>query len=151
MYKRIDKKVKPVPATIPEESKVIRRFPDNPLDSLPPLPVNSSDFVPNGRLSSERLAEMKLFEDNFLWPEEKKLFTYIMQFHQNALVFEDSQCGSFHEDYFSPYIIPVVPHVSWIHGNIPIPPGIREKVIELLQEKIAAGVYKPSQSSYRSR
>lgn len=150
-YKRVDKKIKPVPATIPEESKVIRRFPENPLDSLPPLPVNPPDFVPNGRLTEERLQEMKLFEEDFLWPEEKKLFTHIMQFHQNALVFEDSQRGSFREDYFSPYIIPVVPHVPWAHGNIPIPPGIREKVIELLREKMAAGVYEPSQSSYRSR
>jgi hypothetical protein len=34
--------------------------------------------------------------------------------------------------------------------NIPIPPGIREKVIDLLRTKINAGVYKPCQSAYRS-
>ena len=150
-YKRVDKKVKPVPASIPEESKVVRQFPENPLDSLSVLPIHPPDFIPNGRLTEERLAEMNLFQEDFLWEEEKKLFTHIMQEHQNALVFEDSQRGSFREDYFSPYIIPVVPHVPWAHANIPIPPGIREQVIELLQEKIAAGVYEPSQSSYRSR
>ncbi|KAI0082992.1 hypothetical protein BDY19DRAFT_864575, partial [Irpex rosettiformis] len=143
-YKRVDKKVRPVPAVIPEESKVIRQFPEDPLASLLPLPKFPPEFVPNGRLTEERLQEMNLYPDDFLWPEEKKLFTHIMQIHQDALVFEDSQRGSFREDYFSPYIIPVVPHVPWAHGNIPIPPGIREKVIELLQEKIAAGVYEPS-------
>ena len=55
------------------------------------------------------------------------------------------------EDYFSPYQIPVIEHVPWALKNIPIPPGNREKVITLLKEKIQAGVYEPSQSSYRSR
>ena len=150
-YKRVDKKVKPVPAVFPEDQKVTRRFPEDPLKSLPPLPVFPPEFTPNGRLTQERLEEMNLFKDDFLWPEEKKLFTHIIQFHQNALVFEDNQRGSFREDYFSPYIIPTVAHVPWTHGNIPIPPGIRERVIQLLQEKIAAGVYEPCQSSYRSR
>ncbi len=150
-YKRVDKKIKPIPAVFPEESKVIRRFPEDPLESLPPLPVTPPDFIPNGRLTEERLQDMKLFDDGFLWPEEQKLFTHIIQFHQNSLVFEDSQRGSFREDYFSPYIIPTVPHVPWAHGNIPIPPGIRERVVELLHEKMAAGVYEQSQSSYRSR
>lgn len=42
-------------------------------------------------------------------------------------------------------------HVPWAFSNIPIPPGIKDKVVTLLKEKIAAGVYEPSQSSYRSR
>ena len=150
-YKRVDRKVKPVPAVFPEEAKVTRKFPEDPLRSLPPLPTHPPEFVPNGRLTSERLESMELDKDNFLWPEEKKLFTYILQLHQNHFVHEDSQRGTFRGDYFSPYIIPVVPHVPWAFKNIPIPPGIKEKVIELLKEKMAAGVYEPSQSSYRSR
>ena len=55
------------------------------------------------------------------------------------------------DDYFSLYIIHVVPYVPWAKHNIPIPPGIKDKVVTLLKEKIAAGVYEPSQSSYRSR
>jgi hypothetical protein len=35
--------------------------------------------------------------------------------------------------------------------NIPIPPGIYERVIEIIRDKMAAGVYEPSNSSYRSR
>ena len=47
--------------------------------------------------------------------------------------------------------MPVVSHVPWEYRNIPIPPGIRDKVIQFLKSKIEAGVYEASQSSYRSR
>jgi hypothetical protein len=47
--------------------------------------------------------------------------------------------------------MPTVPHTPWEYKNIPIPPGIKDKVIEVLKDKMAAGVYEPSQSSYRSR
>ena len=39
----------------------------------------------------------------------------------------------------------------WEYRNIPIPPGIRERVIQLLRDKIAAGLYEPTQSSYCSK
>ncbi|EKM49149.1 uncharacterized protein PHACADRAFT_67400, partial [Phanerochaete carnosa HHB-10118-sp] len=150
-YKKVDRKVRPVPGVFPEEAKVTRNFPEDPLDSLVPLPTTPPEFIPNGRLTKERLEEINFNADKFLWPEEEKLFTHILQLNQNAFVFEDTQRGSFREDYFSPYIIPIVPHEPWAFSNIPIPPGIREKVVELLKEKIAAGVYEASQSSYRSR
>ncbi|KAI0038539.1 DNA/RNA polymerase, partial [Auriscalpium vulgare] len=59
--------------------------------------------------------------------------------------------GTLRDDYFSPYVIPTVPHPPWQEKNIPIPPGIRDQVIEVLQKKIDAGVYEPCQSSYRSK
>ena len=152
-YKRVDRKVKPVPAVFPEDARVERKIPENPLANMPPLPIHPAIFTPSpgGRLTQERLAEINFDPDGFLWPEEHKLFEQLLKIHQNHFVFEDHQRGSFREDYFSPYKIPVVPHIPWAYGNIPIPPGIREKVIQLLREKIAAGVYEPSQSSYRSR
>ena len=150
-YKRVDRKIRPVPGVFPEDAKVIRQFPEDPLASLVPLPYHPPEFQENGRLTLERLKAIDLNPDKFLWPEEEKLFNHILQLHQNAFVFEDSQRGTFREDYFSPYIIPVIPHEPWAYPNIPIPPGIRERVIELLKEKIEADVYEPSQSSYRSR
>ena len=47
--------------------------------------------------------------------------------------------------------MPTIPHTPWKYKNIPILPGIRDKVIELLKEKMVAGVYEPSQSSYQSQ
>lgn len=79
------------------------------------------------------------------------MFQQILLIHQNHFVWEDYERGSFREDYFSPYIIPVIPHIPWAFTNIPIPPGIKEKVVDLLREKISAGVYEPSQASYRSK
>jgi len=43
-----------------------------------------------------------------------------------------------------------VPHVPWECRNIPIPPGLRNQVMEVLKLKIDAGVYEQSQSSYQS-
>ena len=151
-YKRVDRKVKPVPAVFPEDARVERHFPEEPLDSLPELPTHPPQFIPNGgRLTTERMEEMKINEDGFLWPEEEKLFKHILQTHQDHFVWEDHERGSFREDYFTPYIIPVVPHIPWAFPNIPIPQGILDQVVQLLREKMEAGVYESSQSSYRSR
>ena len=150
-YKRVDKKVKPVPGVFPEEARVIRQIPEDPLRSLPPLNKRNSEFIPNGRLTHDRLKELDINPDGFLWPEEEKLFQQVLQLNQNTLVFEEDQRGTFREDYFSPYIIPTVPHEPWAFTNIPIPPGLREQVVDLLKEKVNAGVYEQSQSSYRSR
>lgn len=149
-YKRVDKKVKPVPGIFPEDARVIRKFPEDPLKTLPPLPTNPPEFVPGERLTLERLKMMNI-NDGFLWPEEEKLFEYIFKLNEHTLAFEEVHRGTFREDYFSPYIIPVVPHVPWEHKNIPIPPGIKKDVLELLKEKMAAGVYEASQASYKSR
>ncbi|TFY76788.1 hypothetical protein EWM64_g7225 [Hericium alpestre] len=68
-----------------------------------------------------------------------------------GLAWCEAEKGRFCDEYFDPVVIPTVEHVPWAHKNIPIPNGIMDKVIELFKEKIAAGVYEPSDSSYRSR
>jgi len=42
-------------------------------------------------------------------------------------------------------------HEPWVLRNIPIPPGIYKEVCKLIQNKIEAGVFEPSNSSYHSR
>jgi len=74
-----------------------------------------------------------------------------MTLNEEALCFEEAERGTFKEPYFSPYIIPTIPHIPWEYRNIPIPPGIRDKVIEVFKNKISAGVYESCQSAYRSR
>lgn len=88
--------------------------------------------------------------DKFLWPEDEKLFVHVMMLNEDALAFQESQRGTFKESYFSPYIIPTVPHEPWKFKNILIPPDICDKMIKLLKEKIDAGVYKPCQFTYCS-
>jgi hypothetical protein len=71
--------------------------------------------------------------------------------HEKVLAWEESERGLFKPSYFEPIRIPTIEHVPWTFKNIPIPPGILHEVIKILKEKIKAGVYEPSSSSYRSR
>jgi transposase InsO family protein len=150
-YKRVDKKIKPVSTTFPEEARVRRQLPFDPLETLMPLSKRPPKFVPTPHITKERLETLNINPDNFLSKEEEKLFIQVMMNNEEALAFIDKERGTLKESYFSPYIMPVVPHTPWEYKNIPIPPGIKDKVIEVLKDKMAAGVYEPSQSSYRSR
>ena len=150
-YKKVDKKVRPVPTTLPEEFRTIRRIPEDPLLSLPPLPTHPPDFTPGERLTQERLNELDLNPDNFLWPEELKLVHHTLKLNEQALAWTEAEKGRFRDEYFSPVKIPVIEHIPWAHKNLPIPPGILEDVIKIFREKLAAGVYEHSDASYRSR
>ena len=49
-------------------------------------------------------------------------------------------------------VIPTVEHVPWVLRNIPILPGIYDKVVEVIKHKIRTGVkFEASNLSYRSR
>ncbi|KIY61308.1 hypothetical protein CYLTODRAFT_363075, partial [Cylindrobasidium torrendii FP15055 ss-10] len=143
MYKRVGQKIKPVSGTFPQEARVERRIPEDPIKSLPILPTHPPEFIPTAKLTKERMAEFQLSKDNFLLPEEVKLFQHILQLNEEALAFEDQDRGTLKQSYFSDYIMPVVPHTPWEYRNIPIPAGIRDKVIDVLKKKIDAGAYEP--------
>jgi hypothetical protein len=70
--------------------------------------------------------------------------------HETAFTWNENECGSFRPDFFPSIEFPVIPHTPWVEHNILIPPGIYEEVCGMLKNKIEAGVYKPSNSSYRS-
>jgi hypothetical protein len=150
VYKPVHKRVKPVPATFPQDASVTRRIPEDPLLSLPELTKTPPEFVPTERLTVEKLESMKLNEDKFMLPEEEKLFQQVLRLNDKSLAFENSQRGNFSDKYFSPYIIPTVPHIPWAIKNAPIPAGIRDQVIEMLKDKIDTGVMELCQSAYRS-
>ena len=149
-YKQVNKKVRPVPTTLPEEYRTVRCIPEDPLLSLPLLPTHPPDFTPGERLSQERLDKLRLNCNNFLWPKELKLVQHVLKVNERTLAWTDAEKGWFKDEYFAPVKIPVIEHVPWAQKNLLIPPGILEKVIKLFQEKIAAGVYEPSNSSYWS-
>jgi hypothetical protein len=43
----------------------------------------------------------------------------------------------------------MIPHTPWSQHNIPIPPATLGKVVHIIKEKIASGVYEPSTAAYR--
>ena len=71
--------------------------------------------------------------------------------NERSIAFAEEERGTFRQDYFSDYQMPVMEHEPWKEKNIPLPPGYRDEILRLLKEKIDAGVYEPAQSSYRSR
>jgi len=150
-YKPVDRRVRPISGPFPQEALVQRSFPHNPLDGLPILSRNPPDFIPTKKITLERLKIININGEGYLWPEEEKLFAQVMVLNETALAFEETDRGTLREDYFSPYIMPTVPHTAWEEKNIPIPPGIKDKVIELLKHKMDAGVYEHCQSAYRSK
>ncbi|KDR75965.1 hypothetical protein GALMADRAFT_139730 [Galerina marginata CBS 339.88] len=112
-YKRADKKKHPVSTSFPEDCRVTRQIPEDPLLTLPTLPFNPPEFTPTSKISHERMGELNVNSTGFLWPEEEKLFQYVMTTNEGAIAFEDAECGTLKESYFSPYIIPTIAHTPW--------------------------------------
>ncbi|KAI5897278.1 uncharacterized protein SCHCODRAFT_02490672, partial [Schizophyllum commune H4-8] len=142
-YKRVDKKIRPVTGVVPVDQQVTRHRPSEEelfADQVPLTP-HPPEFTPSERLTRDRLMAMSINKDGYLLPEEEKLFAHILRLNDTSLAFEESQRGTLKESYFSPYIYVTIPHKAWEYRNIPIPPGIHDKVLSLLREKIKAGVY----------
>jgi hypothetical protein len=150
-YKPVALKTKPVLGELAEKFRIIRNIQGDSLARLPELNPIPPKYSPYGRYTQERKDLFDKANEGFLWPAERDLLHHFMVLHQDAFAWTDSERGHFREDFFPPVDIPVVPHTPWVLRNIPIPPGIYEDVCQLIQKKIEAGVFEPSNSSYRSR
>ena len=150
-YKPVALKVKPVIGELPAKFRIIRNIKGDPLATLPTLPTNPPKFEPTGRYTQERMELFDKAHPHFLLPAERDLLHYFMMVHQDGFAWETSERGHFNEDFFPPIDIPVIPHKPWVQRNIPIPPGLYDELCRLLQDKLDAGVFEPSNSSYRSR
>jgi hypothetical protein len=150
-YKPVALRTKPVLGELAEKFRIIRNIKGDPLAHLPKLNPLPPKYTPYGRYTQERKDLFDKANEGFLWPAERDLLHHFMMLHQDAFAWTDSERGHFREDFFPPVDIPVVPHTPWVLRNIPIPPGIYDDVCQLIQKKIEAGVFEPSNSSYRSR
>jgi hypothetical protein len=150
-YKPVALKVKPVIGTLPDKFRIIRNIVGDPLKDIPKLPTHPPPFTPTGRYTQERKDLFDKLNPGFLLPTERNLLHYFMMIHNEAFAWETSERGHFREDFFPPIDIPVIPHKPWVQRNIPIPPGLHEELCRLVKDKIDAGVFEPSNSSYRSR
>src|SRR5882672_7427252 len=150
-YKKAANRIRPVWTTLPEEYRILRRIPSDPLMSLPSLPRQPPEFVPSENFTEERKEKMDINPSVFLWPEEEKLMLFLIKAQEAAIAWDPTKCGNFRKDYFEPVVIPTVEHIPWVERNIPIPPGIYDEVVRIIKEKIKVGVYERSNSSYRSK
>lgn len=118
---------------------------------MPVLSTHPPEFTPGKRYTQERKDAIKLNQDGFLWPEEEKLFHHIIREHEMGFTWNEMEKGLLSCEYFDPVVFLTIEHIPWSLKNIPIPPGIYDKVIAVLKDKINSGIYEPSSSSYRSR
>ena len=150
-YKKVDQKIRPISSQIPSHLKAQRQFPTNPLLNLPSLPFLPPEFSPTQKVTAERMASLAIDENQDLLPEEKKLLQHVIVTNEKSIAFSEQERGTFGKGYFSDYKMPVIDHTPWQDKNIPLPKGYHDQIIQLLKEKIDAGVYEKAQSSYRSR
>lgn len=151
-YKPVAQKVRPLHAELPAKYRITREITGDPLENMPVLNPRPPEFKSTGRYTQERKDLIdQVHKGEFLWPEERKLVHHLMMEQENAFAWDDSERGSFRTDFFPPIAMPVVEHKPWVYRNIPIPAGIYNEVCKLVQKKIDAGVYEPSNASYRSR
>jgi hypothetical protein len=149
-YKKVAKRTFLVSTTTPEEFQIIRRSPPDILASLRPLPAHPPPFQPGTRYTEERMKAQKIDLAGFLLPDKIALAHWILCKNEDGLAWGEEEKGTFSSEWFDPIKIPTIDHVPWVLKNIPLPPGIRNEVIQIIKAKIAAGTYEPSNSSYRS-
>lgn len=151
-YKPVHLKVKSHLGTLPEEFRIKRHIYGDPLKDMPTLSKLPFKFVPTGRYTAERRAQLQAdHAGTFLHEEERDLVDQVMCLQNGGFAWDEDEKGSFKEEYFPPVDMPVIPHTPWVLRNIPIPPGIYDEVCKIIRHKIDTGVYEPSNSSYRSR
>ncbi|KAJ3473343.1 hypothetical protein NLI96_g13043 [Meripilus lineatus] len=151
-YKPVHLKIKPINAALPDKFRIRREITGDPLEHIPTLNANPPPFTPSGRYTAERREQLHSDHgSDFLSPAEFDLMDDFMVKHDTAFAWDDSEKGRFKPEYFPPIDFAVVEHKPWVQRKIPIPPGIYDEVCRIIKEKIASGVYEPSNSSYRSR
>ena len=151
-YKPVDKKVKPVIQELPAEFRIVREIKGDLLKDMPELSPNPPEFEPTGQYTQEIKEQFdKVHKGDFLLSEERKLMHHFMMEQSHSFAWDDSERGRFCEDFFPPIDIPVMPHKPWVQKNIPVPLGLYNEVCQIIKTKLDAGVYKPSNSLYRSR
>ena len=65
-YKKVANQIKPVAMTLPEQFRIVRRVPSDPLAELPMLPSRPPEFHPGERYMLERKEGMNINKDKFL-------------------------------------------------------------------------------------
>jgi len=142
-YKPVAKKVRPIPAELPNKFRIVRNITSNPLADIPTLNPNPPPFQPTGRYTEEhRDITDKAHPDGFLWHSERDLMHDFMCKQEKGFAWNDQECCRFCTDFFPPVDFPTIPHTPWIQKNIAIPPGIYDEVCRIIHKNIDAGVYK---------
>ena len=148
-YKPIAIKVRPVETKLPSQFRITCDIKGDPLKDMPVLMTQPLLYTLTGWYTKERKDIIeRAHPGDFLLPEEHALMHHFMCAQNLGFAWCDLEHGHFREDFFPPIKIPTILHKPWAQRNIPIPPGIYEEVCQIIRNKLNAGVYEPSNSSY---
>jgi hypothetical protein len=150
-YRKAEDRIQPIATQLPEEFRIVRNIIRDPLENMLVLPTHPPEFFPGLRYTQERYEKLHLNPDGFLWPEEEKLVYHLVKEQEECLSWIEEEKEEFRQDFFPPVCIPMVLHTPWVYKNIPIPPGLHDKLIKIIRDKIASGAYEPSNAAYRFR
>lgn len=152
-YKPVELRKRPVPVSVPSmKRQPYKMIPTPKLPSFPTHPTKKEHFIYTKRLTKERMDKiMSNIVPGFLSEDEIGLLLWVLAQNEEAIAFEDNECGRFKAEYFPDYVMETVPHEPWQLPPIRIAESIKEEVNRLLQNQIDSGKLEPSMSSYRSR
>lgn len=150
-YKPVGVKVRPVYADLDDQYRITRNITGDALEGMPELNPTPGIFIPTERYTQERKDAMdEIHKGDFMNETERAVMHELIGKQDKAFAWDDSERGRFREDFFPPVPIPTVEHKPWVYRNIKIPPALYEEICAIIEKKRSAGVYEPSNSSYRS-
>ena len=154
-YKPVATRKVPIPVSVPAadtERAEYKPLPKAKVPNLPTHPPSLESFNHTKKLTPERVEMiMNNIPQGFLSDSERDLLLWVVAENEAALAFEDSERGTFKEQYFPPYIMETVPHKPWQEPPIRMPYALETSMGELLREQKKSGNLEESRSSYRSR
>ena len=141
----------PCPQHLPSKFRIEWNIIGNPLADIPTIPLILPPFAPRGHYTEEQHNTTDdLHPMGFLWPIEHDLLHHFMSLQNEGFAWDNSKHGHFRKDFFLPVEILVIAHTPWVQQNIPIPPGIYDKVCQIIWTKMDTSVYECSNSLYCS-
>ena len=79
---------------LPEEFRIKRKIPVDPLLDLPKLPSKAPPFAPGVRYTQDRKDAMKINQDGFLTQDEEDLIHWIIRENELAFAWDETEKGN---------------------------------------------------------
>ncbi|KAG6878369.1 hypothetical protein C0992_008225 [Termitomyces sp. T32_za158] len=110
-YKPVALKTKPVTSSVSKDFRTKQKIIGDPLADMPLLTPNPPSFIPTGRFTDEQQKQFIAdYNKGFLTTAKLNVLD-LMAKQNKAFAWEDSEHGSLHTDFFSPVVIPTIPHI----------------------------------------
>jgi len=142
-YKLVALKTRPLLAYLPDKFRIICNITGDPLTNIPILTPTLPPFTPTGHYTAKNHNCInKVHLGNFLWPAKHDLMHHFMCLQNQGFVWNNTECGCFHKDFFLPVLMTIVEHKPWVLWNMPILPRLYNEICKTTKTKIEVGVYK---------